>query len=37
MSTMGPDTAALGDAFLAKPFSLDQLKEARRAGITFRA
>jgi signal transduction histidine kinase/CheY-like chemotaxis protein len=25
---MGPDTAALGDAFLAKPFSLEQLKEA---------
>jgi signal transduction histidine kinase/ActR/RegA family two-component response regulator len=25
---MGPDTAALGDAFLAKPFSLAQLKEA---------
>jgi signal transduction histidine kinase len=27
---MGPDTAALGDAFLAKPFSLDQLKAALR-------
>jgi signal transduction histidine kinase/AmiR/NasT family two-component response regulator len=27
---MGADTAALGDAFLAKPFSLDQLKEALR-------
>jgi signal transduction histidine kinase/AmiR/NasT family two-component response regulator len=28
---MGPETAALGDAFLAKPFTLDQLKEALRA------
>jgi signal transduction histidine kinase/ActR/RegA family two-component response regulator len=27
---MGTETAALGDAFLAKPFSLDQLKEALR-------
>jgi signal transduction histidine kinase/CheY-like chemotaxis protein len=27
---MGPETATLGDAFLAKPFSLDQLKEALR-------
>jgi signal transduction histidine kinase/CheY-like chemotaxis protein len=27
---MGPDTAALGDAFLAKPFTLDQLKAALR-------
>jgi signal transduction histidine kinase/ActR/RegA family two-component response regulator len=27
---MGPDTAALGDAFLAKPFSLAQLKDALR-------
>jgi CheY-like chemotaxis protein len=30
---MGPDTAALGDAFLAKPFSLDQLKEALAAAV----
>jgi FixJ family two-component response regulator len=30
---MGPETAAMGDAFLAKPFSLDQLKEALRAAV----
>jgi signal transduction histidine kinase len=30
---MAPETAAMGDAFLAKPFSVDQLKEALRAAV----